>query len=242
MGNRVCSVARVPRQRRHGVPSDPALGRAPQALVQEFEAFAVTLMMEMPVKLGGHILGQSDSRMWGMFFVHKAVYERLSFENMVWVGADEMNRSKRHNYLTVFADLVAKRVLFAKPGKGCLGLGSIRWGIAAAQRASQGLSACGDRYECGLNQWSQRQPWERTGGVRQVPRHPVCGRGLRPDSEDREPSRCRKARSAGANPVDVAEEPGEVDGKGDPEVGVGGPRTVCDGNGLRDKAGALRHL
>ena len=28
-----------------------------------------------------------------------------------------MNRRKGHNYLTVFADLLAKRVLFATPGK-----------------------------------------------------------------------------------------------------------------------------
>jgi transposase len=53
-----------------------------------------------------------------MLFAHvKAAYERLSFENVVWVGADEMNRRKEQNYLTVFADLVAKRVLLATPGK-----------------------------------------------------------------------------------------------------------------------------
>lgn len=35
----------------------------------------------------------------------------------MWVGADEMNRRKGHNYLTVFVDLVAKRVLLAVEGK-----------------------------------------------------------------------------------------------------------------------------
>ena len=85
---------------------------------QEFEAFALTLMREMPVKRAGQILGESDTRMWRMLFAHvKAAYERLSFENVIWVGADEMNRRKGHNYLTVFADLLAKRVLFATPGK-----------------------------------------------------------------------------------------------------------------------------
>ena len=85
---------------------------------QEFEAFALTLMREMPVKRAGQILGESDTRMWRMLFAHvKAAYERLSFDNVVWVGADEMNRRKGHNYLTVFADLLAKRVLFATPGK-----------------------------------------------------------------------------------------------------------------------------
>jgi len=85
---------------------------------QEFEAFALTLMREMPVKRAGQILGESDSRMWRILFAHvKAAHARLSFENVVWVGADEMNRRKGHNYLTVFADLMTKRVLFATPGK-----------------------------------------------------------------------------------------------------------------------------
>ncbi len=78
----------------------------------------MTLMREMPVKRAGPILGKNDSRMWRMRFAHvKAAYERLSFDTVVWVGADEMTRRKWHNYLTVFADLVAKRVLFATPDK-----------------------------------------------------------------------------------------------------------------------------
>lgn len=86
---------------------------------REFGAFAVTLMREVPVKRAGQILGKSDSRMWRMHFAHvKAAYARLSFDNVGAVGADEMNRRKGHNYLTMFADLVSKRVHFATPGKG----------------------------------------------------------------------------------------------------------------------------
>ena len=85
---------------------------------QEFEAFALTLMREMPVKRAGEILGESDQRMWRMLFAHvDEAYARLSLEDVVWVGADEMNRRKGHNHLTVFADLVRKRVIFATPGK-----------------------------------------------------------------------------------------------------------------------------
>jgi transposase len=72
----------------------------------------------MPVKRAGQILGEIDTRMWRMLFTHvKAAYERLSFDTVVWVGADEMNRRNGQNYLTVFADFVAKRGLFATPGK-----------------------------------------------------------------------------------------------------------------------------
>jgi transposase len=64
---------------------------------QEFEASAVTLMREMPVKRAGEILCEGDSRMWRMLFAHvKAAHARLSFDNVVWVGADEMNRRKGH--------------------------------------------------------------------------------------------------------------------------------------------------
>jgi hypothetical protein len=75
-------------------------------------------MREMPVKRADEILGESDFRMWRMLFAHvKAAYERLSFENVVWVGADEMNRRKEHNDMTVLTGLLAKTVLFATPGK-----------------------------------------------------------------------------------------------------------------------------
>jgi transposase len=85
---------------------------------QEFEGFALTLMREMPVKKAGEILGETDQRLWRMLMAHvEAAYQDLSMEEVVWIGADEMNRRKGHNYLTVFADLVARRVLFATEGK-----------------------------------------------------------------------------------------------------------------------------
>ena len=67
--------------------------------------------------------------------------------------------------------------------QGCLGLGGICCGIAAAQRASQSDSPCGHRHERGLHQGGGQQPGERSGGVRQIPRHPECGGGVRPGPE-----------------------------------------------------------
>jgi transposase len=85
---------------------------------QEFEGFALLLAREMPVSKAGEILGETDQRLWRMLFAHvQAAYAQLSMEEVVWIGADEMNRKKGHNYLTVFVDLLAKRVLFATPGK-----------------------------------------------------------------------------------------------------------------------------
>ena len=85
---------------------------------RDFEAFALTLMREMPVKKAGEILGTTDQRLWRMLFLHvEAAYGALNMEDVTWVGADEMNRRKGHNYLTVFADLKARRVIFATEGK-----------------------------------------------------------------------------------------------------------------------------
>jgi transposase len=95
----------------------PWEGRS-KGLTQEFEAFALTLMREMPVKKAGEILGENDQRLWRVLFAHvDAAWKDLSWEEVVWVGADEMNRRKGHNYLTVFVDLVARRVLLAVEGK-----------------------------------------------------------------------------------------------------------------------------
>jgi len=95
----------------------PWEGRS-RGLTQEFEAFALTLMREMPVNKAGEILGETDQKLWRALFAHvEAAWADLSWENVVWVGADEMNRRKGHNYLTVFVDLAAKRVLLATEGK-----------------------------------------------------------------------------------------------------------------------------
>ena len=85
---------------------------------KEFEAFALTLMREMPVKKAGEILGESDQRLWRMLHAHvEAARAQADWSEVVWVGADEMNRKKGHNYVTVFADLLNKRVLFGTEGK-----------------------------------------------------------------------------------------------------------------------------
>lgn len=55
-------------------------------------------------------------------------------------------------------------------------------------------------------------------------------------------SGCRVAGPVGADALDVAQEPGEADGKGIPEVGFDGPETLRNGHGLPDEAGASGQL
>jgi len=83
-----------------------------------FEAFALLLMREMPMSKVAEATGETDTRLWRMLFRQvDAAYAEADVSNVCCVGADELNIRKGHTYLTVFADLIRKRVLFATEGK-----------------------------------------------------------------------------------------------------------------------------
>ena len=85
---------------------------------RSFEAFALLLVREMPVARAAEILGESDTRIWRMLFTHLEVaYRHSDMSEVVWLGVDEMNLRKGREYLTIFADLKKKRVLFATEGR-----------------------------------------------------------------------------------------------------------------------------
>ena len=85
---------------------------------KEFEAFALLLMREMPMSKVGEVVGETDTRLWRMLFRQvDAAYAEADFSNVCCVGVDEMSVRKGHEYISVFADLVRKRVLFATEGK-----------------------------------------------------------------------------------------------------------------------------
>jgi transposase len=85
---------------------------------KEFEAFALVLMREMPMSKVAEVVGETDTRLWRMLFRQvDAAYAEADFSNVCCVGVDEMSVRKGHEYVSVFADLVQKRVLFATEGK-----------------------------------------------------------------------------------------------------------------------------
>ena len=80
----------------------------------KLKAFAVTLMREISFKQANQIFSENDSRMWHMLFSKvKVAHARLSFDNVVLVGPEEINRPNEHNYLTLLVDLMSKSVLSA---------------------------------------------------------------------------------------------------------------------------------
>ncbi len=85
---------------------------------KEFEAFALVLMREMPMSKVAETVGETDTRLWRLLFRQvEAAYAQADFSQVCCVGVDEMSVRKGHEYISVFADLLAKRVLFATEGK-----------------------------------------------------------------------------------------------------------------------------
>ena len=83
-----------------------------------FEAMALLLLREMPVATVAQFLDETDTRLWRMVFAHvDAAYPKKDMSDVTSVGVDEMSIRKGHEYLTVFADLDKKSVLFATEGK-----------------------------------------------------------------------------------------------------------------------------
>jgi transposase len=75
-------------------------------------------MREMPMSKVAEAVGETDTRLWRMLFRQvDAAYAEADFSNVCCVGVDEMSVRKGHEYISVFADLVRKRVLFATGGK-----------------------------------------------------------------------------------------------------------------------------
>jgi transposase len=85
---------------------------------KEFEAFALLLMREMPMRKVAEVVGETDTRLWRMLFRQvDAAYAEADFSQVCCVGVDEMSVRKGQEYISVFADLVHKRVIFATEGK-----------------------------------------------------------------------------------------------------------------------------
>lgn len=83
-----------------------------------FEAFALLLMTEMPVARVAKVVKEHDTRLWRMLFAHvDAAFRARDMSEVTRVGVDEMCIRKGRQYLTVFADLAARAVLFATEGK-----------------------------------------------------------------------------------------------------------------------------
>lgn len=118
-----CEITcRLPRawcsQGKHAFTVSPPWEGLSGGFTKEFEAFTLMLMREMPMAKVAQTVGETDTRLWRLLFKHVAAgCAQRDFSNVCCVGVDELNIRKGHQYLSVFADLIERRVLFATEGK-----------------------------------------------------------------------------------------------------------------------------
>lgn len=114
--------AKVPRVRCsvcgeiHQVPVPWA--RAQSGFTQLMEALVVTLCKAMTVRQVAALLGVSDMRIWRTLdhYVERARAQE-DFSQVKAVGVDETAARRGHNYISLFYDLQARRVLFGTEGR-----------------------------------------------------------------------------------------------------------------------------
>lgn len=111
--------ARVPRVRcaKHGVRLiQVPWARAGSGFTLLFEALAMVLMREMPVKATARIVGEHDTRLWRVLLHHVDTARwQEDFSVVRQVGVDETSHRRGHNFVSVFADLDRAKVIFATP-------------------------------------------------------------------------------------------------------------------------------
>jgi len=83
-----------------------------------FEALLMTMVPHMPVAAAARLLGEHDTRLWRVIhhYVDQAVARRDDGA-VKRIGIDETSSRRGHNYISIFVDLDAPRVLFATEGK-----------------------------------------------------------------------------------------------------------------------------
>lgn len=85
---------------------------------QLFDAFVIALAREMPVKTIADMLDIGDDRIWRVLEHYvSAARAQEDFSDVTAVGIDETASRRGHNYITLFHDLNAGRMLFACEGR-----------------------------------------------------------------------------------------------------------------------------
>jgi transposase len=113
--------ARVPRVRcaEHGVHQVGVSWARPESgFTLLFEALLITFATAMPVAKVAQMTREHDTRVWRVIEHHVDTGRALlSFAGVTKVGLDETAAARGQDYVTVFMDMVARRVLFATEGR-----------------------------------------------------------------------------------------------------------------------------
>ncbi len=83
-----------------------------------FERLVLTLCSAMPVAVAARIVGEHDTKLWPIlrFYVDVARKD-ADHSGVEAVGVDEKSARRGHDYITLFADLKERRLLYATKGR-----------------------------------------------------------------------------------------------------------------------------
>jgi transposase len=83
-----------------------------------FEALALTFAKVMPVAKVAELTREHDTRIWRVLEHHVgAARDQENFSAVTKVGMDETSARKGQDYVSIFADMMRRRVLFATEGR-----------------------------------------------------------------------------------------------------------------------------
>jgi transposase len=113
--------ARLPRVRcpEHGVRQlSVPWARPGSGFTLLFEALVLTFAAAMPMAKVAAMTAEHDTRIWRIVEHHvNAARDQLDATNVTRVGMDETSAAKGQDYISIFADLDARRVVFATEGR-----------------------------------------------------------------------------------------------------------------------------
>ena len=113
--------ARLPRVRcpEHGVRQvSVSWARPGSGFTMLFEALALTFATAMPVAKVAEMTREHDTRIWRVLEHHVgAARDQEDFSEVTKVGMDETSARKGQDYVSIFADMMRGRVLFATDGR-----------------------------------------------------------------------------------------------------------------------------
>jgi transposase len=113
--------ARLPRVRcpAHGVrQAGVPWAREGSGFTLLFEALLLQFAAAMPVRKVAEMTGEQDTRIWRVLHHHvEAAGARADYSRVERVGMDETAAARGQDYVSIFADMTRRKVLFATDGR-----------------------------------------------------------------------------------------------------------------------------
>jgi len=83
-----------------------------------FEAVVMAMVQAMPVAVVARMIEEWDTRLWRVIHHYvEAARDRVEYSAVTSIAVDETAARRGHNYVSLFVDVVRRRVLFVTEGK-----------------------------------------------------------------------------------------------------------------------------